>query len=58
MVLTKLEIYIYIYIYIYILYLYSMINSYKKIENGMMEWRDEYGEMEDDRKMVKNGEIW
>ena len=43
-------------IYIYIS-LYYMINNLKKIENSMMEWRDENDGMEDDGKMMKNREI-
>ena len=34
-----------------------MINNDQNIENGMMEWRNENDRMEDDRRMVKNGEI-
>ena len=34
-----------------------MINNEKNIKNIMMEWRDENDEMENDRRMVKNGEI-
>ena len=34
-----------------------MINNEKTIENKMMEWRDENDVMEDDKRMVKNGEI-
>ena len=32
-----------------------MINNEKKINNGMIEWRDENNAMEDYEKMVK---IW
>ena len=34
-----------------------MINNNQKIENGMMEWRNENDRMEDDGRMVKNQEI-
>ena len=34
-----------------------MINNDKKIENEMMEYRDENDRMEDDGRMVKNREI-
>ena len=34
-----------------------MINNDQKIENGMMEWRNENDRMEDDGRMVKNREI-
>ena len=39
------------------IYLYSMRNKEKNIENGMMEWRYENGEMEDGERMVKNRKI-
>ena len=34
-----------------------MRNNEKNIENGMMEWRDENYIIEDDGRMVNNGEI-
>ena len=36
---------------------YSMINNEKKIENRIMEWRDENDGMEDDGRIVKNIKI-
>ena len=44
------------------IYLYSIRNNEKNIKNGeiewrMIEWRDGNDGMEDDRRMVKNGEI-
>ena len=39
------------------IYLYSMRNNEKNIENRMMEWRDDNDEVEDDGRMMKNGEI-
>ena len=34
-----------------------MRNNEKNIENEMLEWKEENNGMEDNKKMVKNGEI-
>ena len=34
-----------------------MRNNEKNIENRMMEWRDDNDEVEDDGRMMTNGEI-